>query len=68
MKKFLENLKKEATEKPVEFFAAATAVITVTAAATAVIAVITQLSKVANDSRNSRAWKKEVQRRIKNSK
>ena len=58
MKKFLENLKKEATEKPVEFFAVATAVITV----------ITQLSKVANDSRNSRAWKKEVQRRIKNSK
>ena len=58
MKEFLKNLKKEATEKPVEFFAAATGV----------IAVITQVSKVANDSRNSRAWKKEVQRRIKNSK
>jgi hypothetical protein len=58
MNEFLENLKRQAAENPVLALGVAAAL-------------LTAVSKVSNshvNARNAKAWEKEVERRIKNSK
>lgn len=57
MNKFLENLQRQAEENPIGALVVAGGV----------IATIAKLADVHANMRNSRAWSKEVQRRIRNS-
>jgi hypothetical protein len=58
MDKFIENLKTQAEENPVLALGVAAALITA----------VSKLVGATNDTRNSRAWAQEVQRRIRDSK
>lgn len=58
MDKFIENLKHQAEENPVLALGVAAALITA----------VSKLVGATNDTRNSRAWAQEVQRRVRDSK
>lgn len=58
MKKFVENLKNQASEQPVYALMAGAAV----------VQAITKLVNTNTQRKNSKVWKKEVDRRVKKSK